>query len=139
MSPALPFLCLGLAPLWSRAPLLGRAVLGALALWGAAVALVCVATTAQPPELVQRPVEDLLWPAFRCGDLSLNHQSFFEAGSDWEQLRDRPPAEHDAWNVGEALGLHGLGSLAPLGVVWAGCAAAFARATSLKRGKRESR
>jgi hypothetical protein len=121
LSPALPFLCLGLAILWTRARTPLRAVMGTLAAWGLALALVCVATTAQPPDLVPHPVGDLLWPAFRTGDLSLNHESFFEAGADWRHLRGRPRVDHDAWNLGEKLGLRGLASLLPLFVVWGAC------------------
>lgn len=113
MSPALPFACLALSPLWMRARSRGRAMLVAIALYGAVLAFVAVSTTAQPPEEVASPVADLLWPAFARGELSLNHQAIFEPAVS----RNRDPATH-AWNVGEKFGLIGHVSLAPLLLVW---------------------
>ena len=117
LAPALPFLCLGLAPLWSRGPKT-RAALCALALVGAGQALVAVSTTPQPPESVSSPMATLLLPAFRDGDLALSHQSFSEAGTDPSRLRGGTLG-HDAWNLGELLGLSGLASLVPLLLGWA--------------------
>jgi len=113
LSPAIPFLCLGLAPLWSRAPAWGRGLLAAGALAGFARAFVVVATTAQTPEEVERPWRELHWPAFMEGDVSLNHQSFLEPYADYRTLRGGTHA-HDAWNLGEKLGLRGRASLFPL-------------------------
>jgi hypothetical protein len=122
LAPALPFLALPLAFVWSRgrAPL--RAALIAAAIVAGGIQLVAVATTAQPPENVRHPLGDLLWPAFRDGDLSLNHQSFLDVGADPARLRGGS-IPHDAWNLGEKLGLRGLSSLAPLAGVWAACLA----------------
>src|SRR5262249_55874354 len=71
LTPGLPFLALGLAPLWDRWQRVGRVLLAACWLWGVALTLVAVSTTPQPPSNVEAPVADLLWPAFREGDLSL--------------------------------------------------------------------
>lgn len=117
MAPALPFLALGLAPLWDRATEAQRKALGAAVAWGAAIALIAVATTAQPPETERAPVSNLLWPAFSRGELSLNHQAIFEAAP----AARRDPVTH-AWNLGERLGLSGLASLAPLLLAWAALA-----------------
>ena len=116
----LPFLAVGLAPLWDAGRRAGRGVLIALWIWGAAVTLVAVSTTPQPPANYDDPVVQLLWPAFEDGDLSLNQQSFVDLRADWGRLRDQsiPKA---AWNLGEIAGLHGLASLAPLGAVWLAC------------------
>jgi hypothetical protein len=118
IAPALPFLALPLAFAWSRGRTPLRALLVAAALVSGAIELVAVSTTAQPPENVRRPLGELLWPAFRDGDLSLNHQSFLEAGADPARLRGGSLA-HDAWNLGEKMGLRGLASLVPLAGVWA--------------------
>jgi hypothetical protein len=82
-----------------------------------ALSLVAVATTPQPPGTFDRPMEALLWPAFRDGDLSLNHQSSLEADSDPATLRDGsfPRA---AWNLGEKMGLRRHASLVPLLGAW---------------------
>ena len=113
MAPALPFLCLALAPLWSRAKTGPRVVLSVLAVCGVALALMAVATTAQPSEHYKNPVPYLLWPNFTTGRLSINYQSFVE----YEGRPERDPIAH-AWNLGEKLGLSGLASLVPLLVAW---------------------
>jgi hypothetical protein len=113
MAPALPFISLGLAPLWSGTKSRLRLVLGALALYGAVVALVAVSTTAQPPDTYRKPLTELLWPNFAQGRLSINWQSFVEDG-----LREkREPIAH-AWNLGELTGLTGRASLLPLFAIW---------------------
>jgi 4-amino-4-deoxy-L-arabinose transferase-like glycosyltransferase len=114
LAPALPFLALGLAPLWDRATRDQRRVILALALWGAALAFVAVSTTAQPPESARAPVSALLWPAFARGELSLNHQSLLQP----ETTSPRDAVNH-AWNLGERLGLSGHLSLMPLLLLWA--------------------
>ena len=68
-------------------------------------------------------MRELLWPAFRDGDLSLNPQTFVHNSVDVEHLRGGGDP-HAAWNLGELAGLHGLPSLLPLAVVWI-VAAAF--------------
>jgi hypothetical protein len=117
LAPALPFLALGLAFLWQRLRPLLRVLLVAAVLWGIGSSLVAVSTTAQPPEAFDRPVAQLLWPAFKSGDLSLNHESFDESGADPRRLRGHT-LPHDAWNLGEKLGLRGLPSLVPLLLAW---------------------
>ncbi len=122
MTAALPFLALGLAPLWDLAltrawSSVGRALLLAGWCWGAAITLVAVATTPQPPASMKHPVSELLWPAFRAGDLSLNPQTFVHNGVDVEHLRGGGDP-HAAWNLGELAGLRGLSSLLPLAAIW---------------------
>jgi hypothetical protein len=87
-------------------------------LWGAGLTLVAVSTTPQPPAILyMHPVSELLWPAFKDGDLSLNHQSFVDHSANGGMLRGhRLP--HAAWNLGEVMGLRGLPSLIPLGIAW---------------------
>jgi hypothetical protein len=114
--PGLPFAALGLAPLWDRGRAAGRALLAAGWLWGAAAGLIVVATTPQPPSAIMAPMQELLWPAFREGDLSINHQRFVDFGADADRLRHNPDA-HAAWNLGQLMGLPGLLSLVPLIVI----------------------
>ncbi|MCC7416675.1 MAG: hypothetical protein IT176_05985 [Acidobacteria bacterium] len=117
MMAGLPFLALGLAPLWDSWRRVGRAALAAGWIWGAALTLVAVSTTPQPPATIKAPVRELLLPAFLDGDLSLNHQTFVHNGADVEHLRGGT-IPHAAWNLGEIAGLHGLASLLPLAAVW---------------------
>jgi hypothetical protein len=113
---ALPFLALGLAPVWNRRLTLKLLVL-ILAGWGAALAGMAVSTSVLLPESVRSPIKDIVWPAFARGDLALNHDLFV--------LRPDPGAvpgsilERGAWNVGQLMGLPGHLSLLPLGVFWA--------------------
>jgi hypothetical protein len=121
MTPALPFLALGLAPLWDSWGRIGRVILSAGWLWGAALTLIAVSTTPQPPSSFHAPVRELLWPAFRDGDLSLNDATFVHNSSQFDRLRGHQ-VPHAAWNLGEIAGLHGHMSLVPLGLVWAAAA-----------------
>ena len=118
MTAALPFLALGLAPLWDLGRPAGRALLLAGWIWGVGVTLVAVSTTPQPPASLRAPMSELLWPAFRDGDLSLNPQTFVHNSVDADRLRGGV-VPHAAWNLGELAGLHGLPSLLPLGIIWA--------------------
>ena len=61
---------------------------------------------------------ELLWPAFRDGDLSLNPQTFVHNSVDAGRLRAPGAEPHAAWNLGEIAGLRGLPSLLPLLVIW---------------------
>ena len=118
---SLPFLALGLAPLWDEGRRAGRALLGAGWLWGLAMTLIAVSTTPQPPASFKAPMRELLWPAFRDGDLSLNPQTFVHNSADVARLRGGT-VPHAAWNLGELAGLHGLLSLVPLAALWLGAA-----------------
>ncbi len=117
MTPALPFVCLGLAPLWTAGRGAGRAILGVAFAWGMAITLIAVSTTPQPPAVLTSPVTQLMWPAFRDGDLSLNYQTFVHNTARAELLRGNQ-MPHAAWNLGELAGLHGHASLLPLLAVW---------------------
>src|SRR5215831_7199052 len=123
LSPALPFLCIALAPLWTRASPAFRVLLGALALFGAVMSLIAVSTTPMLPETLKNPVRDLLWPAFRVGDLSVSPAESFLVDPKLHHLRTY--AGYHPWNLGERAGLSGLFSLAPLFAVWAGAVAAW--------------
>jgi len=133
MAAALPFWAIPLMWTWDRCERrAARVALVVLAAWGIACALVAVSTTAQPPESYSRPLFQLLWPAFLDGDLSLNHQSFLEAGAHAERLRGGSLA-HDAFNLGELIGLRGHLSLVPLWALWLGVVAILWRRRPLSR------
>ena len=118
MAAALPFWALALPWVWDRLEHRGwRVALIALAVWGVAWSLFAVSTTAQPPELFANPMKELFWPAFAEGDLSLNNQSFLELNASVKDLRGGG-VDHDAFNLGELLGLRGHLSLVPLALVW---------------------
>lgn len=113
LGPVLGFAALALVPLWMKGGRAARAIVVTLALGGFGAALVGISTTAQPPApTYDAPMRELLWPSFRGGHLSLNHQSYFQKypGADITDV-DAPRA---AWNLGEKMGLHGLPSLLPL-------------------------
>jgi hypothetical protein len=100
LTAALPFLALGLAPLfdatWSRlrplaAPVLASAI---------CLTVVAVSTNPMPPDTYARPMSELLWPSFREGRFAINEASVESGGS--------------ATNFGLALGLSPRWSLLPL-------------------------
>ena len=138
LTPALPFLALGLAPLWDSWGRVGRVILSAGWLWGTALTLIAVSTTPQPPSSFKAPVRELLWPAFRDGDLSLNDATFVHNSSQFNLLRGNQ-VPHAAWNLGEIAGLHGHMSLVPLGLVWAVAARMLLRGNQLSRAVKVSR
>jgi hypothetical protein len=117
MTAGLPFLMLGLPPLWDASRRAGRIILMTGWFWGTALTLIAVSTTPQPPADLRSPVRELLVPAFLDGDLSLNHQTFVHNSADAGHLRGRT-IPHAAWNLGEIAGLQGLASLLPLLLVW---------------------
>lgn len=124
VSPALPFLALGLAPLWEQWGRIGRAVLVGGWAWGAALALIAVSTTPQPPATYQRPLSELLVPAFQSGRMALNTQRFTDFRADAAAI-GRGEGPTASWNLGMKIGLTGRASLLPLGLVWIAAAGAW--------------
>jgi hypothetical protein len=133
MMAGLPFLALGLAPLWDDWRRAGRVVLTAGWIWGAALTLIAVSTTPQPPATFKAPMQELMWPAFRDGDLALNPQTFVHNSADAGRLRGNQ-VPHASWNLGEIAGLHGLPSLLPLALMWLVAAACLWSARSVNGG-----
>lgn len=111
LTPGLPFVALGLAPLWDARRTVLRAALAAAWIWGVAITLVVVSTNPQPPSSFKAPVKELLWPSFRAGELALNTQTF---------VHMTPPTDmgRASWNLGELMGLRGRASLLPLAAIW---------------------
>jgi hypothetical protein len=105
LSAGLPFLCLGLAPLWDRGAR-SRIAVGALAAVGVVLTLMAVAVQPMTPQSYRWPHRDLFVRAFLNGELSRHDQPFFSATPSM------------SFNAGEWLGLEGLPSLLPLLVVW---------------------
>jgi hypothetical protein len=122
-APAIPFLCIGLAALWTAFPKAARPVLATLTAYGVAVTLVAVSTMPLPPANIRRPVTDFLLPAFRDGDLSLNTQTMVAGTVDTDFRAHHEPKA--AFNLGMKLGLDGHASLVPLALVWLACGAAL--------------
>lgn len=113
MSPGLPFVCLGLAPLWDYARSGWRIAIGALAATGAGLTLMAVAVSAQPPDEFHCPLRQFYWPSFWAARFSLN------LGAVLIPTEQGTNQVHGAFNLGELAGLHGLVSLIPLLAVWA--------------------
>jgi len=113
LSPGLPLLCVGLAPLWDRARPAWRIVVGALAAAGAGLTLMALSVSAQPPDAFHCPLRQFYWPSFWVGRFSLN------LGAVLIPAEQGTNQVHGAFNLGEFAGLHGLASLLPLLAVWA--------------------
>jgi hypothetical protein len=120
LSPAIPFLCIGLATLWTVAPRLLRWTLAAVSGYGAIVTLVAVSTMPLPPANIRRPMTEFILPAFQDGDLALNTQSFAAGTVDPDFRAHHEPKV--AFNLGMKMGLTGHASLIPLAIAWLGCA-----------------
>jgi hypothetical protein len=96
-------------------------VLVGLALCSVLAALMVVSTTSQLSMQDSCPLVHSVWPAFWSGQVALNRESMLtvaEAGSG---------GEYGAFNLGQLIGLRGLGSLIPLLVVWTGAAVVWWR------------
>ena len=112
MGAGVPILCVGIAAAWDRAPKRWRWLLAGLTGWGAALSLMAVATTAQPPQSFRMPVTQLIMPSFWHGQLSLNQVSMLTS------VDESAGGKYGAFNLGELAGLHGLTSLLPLLILW---------------------
>jgi hypothetical protein len=110
LAPAFAFVCIGLGPVLMRGGRFVRGIVLILAMVGAAESLIAVSTTVQPPPDYAQPMQQLLWPSFRDGKLSINPQSFLEF-----QPSEGATA---AWNLGQLAGLTGKASLLPLFACW---------------------
>lgn len=128
MVAAIPVLCIGLAPFWSRASVGLRVCLAVLAICGISFSLIAVSTTVMQPEYYQWPLFQLNWRAFWSGRLGITCEELL-----------RPPGTvdpaHAAFNLGQLIGLRGLTSLAPLFGLWLACAILWIRVGSGSRKK----
>ena len=129
LGPALPFLCVGLAPVWMRSGRLLRAALLVLALAGIGESLVAVSTTPQPPANFERPMAELLWPTFSSGDFPIGWQGYLDYRPPPGPMSELEAAgvPRAAWNLGQLIGLRGLMSLVPLFGIWVVAAMAWLR------------
>jgi hypothetical protein len=123
LAPGVPFLCLGLAPLWTGARAWLRGAALALALAGFVQALGAVAVTPQISSAVRRPVTGLVLPALLAGRVAIGTQSIDDL---YPAPPGRPPPS-GSWNLGLALGLPGVASLLPLVALLAAAAAVIVR------------
>src|SRR5262249_20968862 len=126
---------LGLLPLWDSWSTAARSLLVGGWIWGTALTLIAVSTTPQPPGSMQRPVTELLLPAFINGELALNNQGFTDYRADAATLRSAN-SQKPGWNLGMKLGLRGHASLVPLALVWLACAAPIAAAFAERKPTR---
>lgn len=119
--PAIPFLAVlasGAVPLASRtSPLTGRLasrgasiVFALAALYSAFVMLAGAAVKPEVPVHIKRPVSGFVLPRLYSGELAVNTQSI-------DRIAPSPTGEPAAWNLGQILGLDGLASLVPLGLL----------------------
>ncbi len=100
MSAAMPFLALGLAPLYDALPYRARqAAMGMLAV-AIVMTMIAVATHGMTPWTTTHPWRDLYWPAFLSGNYA-QHTGWMDAGG-------------PATNLGVALGFPRAQSLVPL-------------------------
>jgi len=141
LGPGLPFLCLGLAPVWERAPRAIRGLVLALALVSVGETLVAVATTPQPPIQYRHPMRELLWPAFKSGDFPIGWQSVFEKSAPAESMSQLEQAgvPRASWNLGQLVGLNGHASLVPLYAIWLAAVLLWTRAKASIRPRAAAR
>jgi hypothetical protein len=118
--PSLPFWAVGALGVArfvaKRGPALRRGVYaasGALAVLSFVYMLAGTAVKPEVPVVEQHTWSRYVWPRFCAGELAVSTQSFDMIGAP-----DGAPPK--AWNLGHQLGLHGLGSLAPLALWLAG-------------------
>lgn len=88
------------------------------ALLSVGIVLVAVSTLAEFPERIIWPLSQYAWPLFAQGRLAAKMVAYDQEGRFTTATFPRAgsPLDHDAWNLGELLGLPGLSSLLPLAV-----------------------
>jgi len=106
----IPLLCLGLGVAWARASLRWRGVLLAVAFVSVFVAAMVVSTSSQLAMQDNSPLVHSSWPAFWSGKMAMNHESMLQASE--------AGSGYGAFNLGELIGLRGLGSLGPFVAMW---------------------
>ncbi len=119
LAPALPFLCLGIAPLWDTGRAALRVATLALVAIGALLTLAAVTTTVQPAQRIDSPLTTVIWPALRSGRVALDNRASQLLGP---QARVARYAASDSSNLGLLLGVPGLWSVTPLVACWLLCA-----------------
>ncbi|HEV2399729.1 MAG TPA: hypothetical protein VGS27_22500 [Candidatus Sulfotelmatobacter sp.] len=106
----IPLLCLGLAVAWTRAPVGWQWVLVVLACVSVFITIMVVSTSSQLAMQDSCPIVHSSWPAFWSGQMATNRESMLLAGE--------AVGGFSAFNLGQVMGLHGLGSLGPLLGMW---------------------
>ena len=106
----IPLFCLGLGVAWSRASVVWRRILLALAGCSVFVTLMVVFTSSQLAMQGSCPVVHSSWPAFWAGHLATNRESML--------LASEAAGGYGAFNLGQVIGLHGLATLMPLALMW---------------------
>ena len=106
----IPLFCLGIGVCWSRVSTPWRVVMIAAAVYGVFVAVMVVSTSSQLAMQDSCPILHSSWPAFWSGQMATNRESILLAGE--------ARGSYGASNLGELIGLHGLGSLGPFVFMW---------------------
>ncbi len=132
MGAGIPFLCIGIAPIWSVLTSRWRKILLALVACGTLFSLMAVSTVPEPPDEFRCPLVQLIGPSFWRGHLSLNH------GSMLRPFEDDRAHTHGAFNLGNVMGLHGLLSLVPLLALWALAVGLWRRLDRPSRGQMDT-
>lgn len=132
IGPALGLMAIPLSTAWARGYAI-RAAMVVFVIVGAANAIACVSVTGQPSYDDHHPMRRMIWPHFVDGDLSLNYHSEldFRPPPGSYSVLDADGVPRTAFNLGQLLRLPGLWSLAPLGAVWLGAGAWWARRSML--------
>lgn len=108
---AIPLLCLGVAGSWQFATKPWRAVMAGFAMIGVFIALMVVSTTSQLAMQDSCPIVHSSWTAFWSGHMAMNRESMLT-------ISEASAGRYGAFNLGQLLGLRGLGSLLPLFGIW---------------------
>jgi len=116
---SIPFLCLGLGVCWSRVSTSWRVVLIMLAAYGVFISVMVVSTSSQLAMQDSCPIAHSSWPEFWAGQMAANHESMLMASE--------AQGRYSAFNLGQVMGLHGLGSLGPFVAMWAVMCGAMTR------------
>ncbi len=121
----IPFVCVGLALVWGRATAGWRRVLLGLSACSIFLALIVVSTTSQLAMQDSCPIVHSTLPAFWSGQVAANRESMLTVAES--------NGGYGAFNLGQLVGLRGLGSLIPLFAIWGAGAVEWWR---LRRGER---
>jgi 4-amino-4-deoxy-L-arabinose transferase-like glycosyltransferase len=106
----IPLMCLGIGVCWSRFSKPWRIVMIAAGAFGVFIAVMVVSTSSQLSMQESCPIFHSSWPAFWSGQLAANHESML--------LASEAQGSYGASNLGQVIGLHGLGSLGPFVLMW---------------------
>jgi len=106
----IPLMCLGVGVCWSQVSKPWRAVMIVAGAYGVFVTLMVVSTSSQLAMQGGCPIFHSSWPAFWSGQMAANRDSIL--------LASEARGAYGASNLGQLVGLHGLGTLGPFVFMW---------------------